>query len=146
MAEFEPIEIINNSTEIIEDSNNTEVIEDKPIEIVDRRKLRKGMKKTVEDAPPVEKIDKRKILRALWRTTILEDGTTKYNNKPCDPLYFKKYYDEKRKEKEATVITCELCQRKIAGGHILRHQRSNNCKKIYNQSLIPDEKPSDKLI
>ena len=30
MAEIEPIEIIN---------NNTEIIEDKPIEIIDRRKL-----------------------------------------------------------------------------------------------------------
>ena len=104
----------------------------------------KKIKKLEEE--PVEKIDKRKILRALWRTTILEDGTTKYNSKPCDPLYFKKYYDEKRKEKEATAITCELCQRQIACGHILRHQRSNICKKNYNLSLITDEKPSDKLI
>ena len=104
------------------------------------------MKKIEEDAPPVEKIDKRKILRALWRTTILEDGTTKYNNKPCDPLYFKKYYDEKRKEQEATVITCELCQRKVACGHILRHQRSNICKKNYNLRLITDEKLEEKLI
>ena len=66
------IEIINHNPEIIEDSNNTEIIEDKPIEIIDRRKL---LKKVEEDAPPVEKNDKRKILRALWRTTILEDGT-----------------------------------------------------------------------
>ena len=103
-------------------------------------------KKIEDDAPPVEKIDRRKILRALWRTTTLEDGTTKCNKKPCDPLYYKKYYDEKRKEKELTVITCELCQRKIACGHSLRHQRSNICKKIYNQSIITDETPSEKLI
>ena len=36
MAEMEPIEIIN---------NNTEITEDKPIEIIDRRTLRKGIKK-----------------------------------------------------------------------------------------------------
>ena len=42
------IEIINNNTEIIEDSNNTEII--------DRRKLRKGIKNTEEDSPPVEKM------------------------------------------------------------------------------------------
>ena len=36
MAEIEPIEIIN---------NNTEIIEDKPIEIIDRRKLKKKQKK-----------------------------------------------------------------------------------------------------
>ena len=112
-----------------------------PLKLLIAEHLEKALtkNKTVEDAPPVEKID-----RALWRTTTLEDGTTKYNKKPCDPLYFKKYYDEKRKEKEATIITCELCQRKIACGHILRHQRSNICEKIYNQSLITDETPSEK--
>ena len=36
MAEIETIEIIN---------NNPEIIEDKPIEIIDRRKLRKGILK-----------------------------------------------------------------------------------------------------
>jgi len=53
MAEIEPIEIIN---------NNLEIIEDKPIDIIDRRKITN--KKVEEDASPVEKIDKRKILRA----------------------------------------------------------------------------------
>ena len=94
----------------------------------------------------MEKIDKRKILRAPWRTTILEDGTIKYNNKPCDPLYYNKYYDEKRKAIDGALVACELCQRKITSGHILRHQRSNICKKNYNQSLTTDEKPSEKLI
>ena len=125
MAEFEPIEIINNNPEIIE--------------IIDRRKIKKVK------LEPVEKIDKRKILRVLWRTTILEDGTKKYNNKPCDPLYFKKYYDEKRKEKESIVITCELCHRSVACGHILRHQRGNICEKNYNLRLNTDEKPEEKL-
>ena len=126
MAEIESIEIINNP------------------EIIDRRKIKK-VKKVVEEEP-VEKIDKRKILRALWRTTILEDGTKKYNNKPCDPLYFKKYYDEKRKEKESIVITCELCERRVACGHIHRHHRSNICKQNYNLRLNTDEKPEEKLI
>ena len=96
MAEIEPIEIINNNPEIIE------IIEDKPEiinnnpEIIDRRKIKKN-KKIEEDTPSVEKNDKRKILRAPWRTTILEDGTIKYNIKPCDPLYYQKYYDEKGK-------------------------------------------------
>jgi hypothetical protein len=133
MAEIEPIEIIN----------NPEIIEDKPIEIFDRRKIKKI--KNVEEEP-VEKIDKRKILRALWRTTILEDGTKKYNNKPCDPLYFKKYYDEKRKAIDGAIITCELCHREVTSGHIQRHQRSNICKKNYNLRLLTDEKPSEKLI
>ena len=76
-----------------------EIIEDKPIEIIDRRKIKKIKKVVEEDTPPVEKNDKRKILRAPWRTTILENGDIKYSKKPCDPLYYQKYYDEKRKEK-----------------------------------------------
>ena len=79
MTEIESTEIINNP-EIIE------IIEDKPIEIIDRRKIKKIKK--VEDTPSVEKIDKRKIFRTPWRTTILPEGTKKYNDRPCDPLYF----------------------------------------------------------
>ena len=141
MTEIVPIEIINNNPEIIE------IIEDKPIEIIDRRKIEKIKKVEEEDTtPPVEKIDKRKILRAPWRTTILEDGTIKYSKKPCDPLYYQKYYDEKRKEKEAIDITCEFCYRRVACGHILRHQRSIICKKNYNLRLNTDEKPEEKSI
>jgi hypothetical protein len=139
------IEIINNNTEII--SNNTEIInnnfEDKPI--IDRRRIKK-IKKVEEDIQPVEKIDKRTIKRAPWRTTILEDGTIKYNDRPCDPLYFKKYYDEKRKAIDGAIITCQLCQREVTSGHIHRHQRSNICKKYYNLRLNTDEKPSENTI
>ena len=131
MAEIESIEIIN---------NNPEIIEDKPI--IDRRKIKKN-KKVEEETPSVEKIDKRKILRTPWRTTILEDGTKKYNDRPCDPLYFKKYYDEKRKAIDGAIITCQLCNRQVTSGHIHRHQRSNICKK---NSLNTDEKPSEKTI
>ena len=137
MAEIEPIEIIENNPEIIQ------IIEDKPI--IDRRKIKK-IKKVEEDVPPVEKIDKRKILRTPWRTTTLPDGTIKYNDRPCDPLYFKKYYDEKRKAIDGAIITCQLCKREVTSGHIHRHQRSNICKKNYNLRLNTDEKPEEKLI
>jgi len=140
MTEIKPIEIINNNTEII--SNNTEIIndnfEDKPI--IDRRRIKK-IKKVEEE--PVEKIDKRKILRAPWRTTILENGTKKYNDKPLDPNYFKKNYDEKRKGMETKVIICELCNRRVTSGHIRRHQRSNICKK---NCMNTDENPTEKII
>ena len=132
MAEIESIEIIENNPEIIQ------IIEDKPIEIIDRRKK---IKKVEEE--PVEKIDKRKILRTPWRTTILPDGTKKYNDRPCDPLYFKKYYDEKRKAIDGAIITCQLCNRHVTSGHIHRHQRSNICKK---NRLNTDEKPSENTI
>ena len=133
MAEIESIEIIENNPEIIQ------TIEDKPIEIIDRRK-----KKVVEE--PVEKIDKRKIKRALWRYITLEDGTKQYNKHPCDPLYYKKYYAEKRKAIDGAIITCELCQREVTSGHIHRHQRSNICKKYYNLRLNTDEKPSENTV
>ena len=132
MAEIESIEIIENNPEIIQ------IIEDKPI---DRRKKNKKV-----EEEPVEKIDKRKIERALWRYITLEDGTKKYNKHPCDPLYYKKYYDEKRKAIDGTIITCELCQREVTSGHIHRHPRSNICKKNYNLRLLTDEKPSEKTI
>ena len=70
----------------------------------------------------------------------------KYNDRPCDPLYFKKYYDEIRKEKEQTVITCELCERRVTCGRIHRHKKTNICKKYYNLRLNTDEKPEEKLI
>ena len=129
MAEIESIEIIN---------NNPEIIEDKPIEIIDRRKKNKEV---VEE--PVEKIDKRKIKTAPWRYITLEDGTIKYNKNPCDPLYYKTYYDEKRKAIDGAIITCQLCNRQVTSGHIHRHQRSNICKK---NRLNTDEKPSEKTI
>ena len=141
MAEIESI-VIEDKPEIIqiiEDKPIIEINEDKPI---DRRKIKK-IKKVEEETPSVEKIDKRKILRTPWRTTILPDGTKKYNDRPCDPLYFKKYYDEKRKAIDGAIITCQLCQREVTSGHIHRHQRSNICKK---NSLNTDEKPSEKTI
>ena len=138
MTEIESIEIINNNPEIIIEDKPIEIIEDKPI---DRRRKNKKV-----EEEPVDKIDKRKILRAPWRTTILEDGTKKYNDRPCDPLYFKKYYDEIRKEKEHTVITCELCERRVTCGRIHRHKKTNICKKYYNLRLNTDEKPEEKLI
>ena len=82
-----------------------------------------------------EKVDKRKIKRAPWRTITNEDGTTKYNSKPNDPDYFKKYWHEKRCEKESTVITCERCQKKFTFGHLARHLKSNYCIKRYNEKM-----------
>ena len=53
-----------------------------------------------------------------------------------DPLYFSKYYDEKRREKEGQIICCDKCLRNITAGHIIRHQKTNFCNKIYNENLI----------
>ena len=75
--------------------------------------------------------------RAPWRTITLDDGTTKYNSKPFDPEYFKKYYIEKRKESESLIITCERCGRSHTTGHTTRHQKSKYCVKKYNEQIIP---------
>ena len=82
------------------------------------------------------KVDRRKILRAEWRTTILEDGSKKYNKKPLDPLYFSKYYDKIRKEKEGAVVCCDRCNRTTTLGHMIRHQKSQYCVKRYNENII----------
>ena len=55
MVEIESIEIIN---------NNPEIIEDKPIEIIDRRRIKK-IKKVEEDIPPVEKLIKEQLKEHL---------------------------------------------------------------------------------
>jgi len=78
-----------------------------------------------------EKIDRRKIIRASWRHK--PDGT--YNDKPNDPLYFQKYWNEKRKEKESTVIICDKCQKKFTFGHLTRHLKSNYHIKRCNQQI-----------
>ena len=83
-----------------------------------------------------EKVDKRRIKRAPWRTTILEDGTIKYNDKPNDPEYFKKYWSEKRRDVESTVVVCERCQKKCTAGHLTRHLKSNYCIKRYNEQMV----------
>ena len=89
----------------------------------------------IKEVLPVQKIDRRKILKAEWRTIVLEDGTVKYNSKPNDPLYFSKYYDSK-KEKESIIICCEKCNRFIAQGHKIRHEKSIICNKRYNENLL----------
>ena len=83
-----------------------------------------------------EKIDRRKIKRAPWRTIENEDGTTKYNSKPNDPDYFKKYWNEKRRDVESNVIICERCQKKFTQGHLTRHLKSTYCIKRYNEQVI----------
>ena len=85
---------------------------------------------------PIKKIDRRTIKRAPWRTTVNEDGTIKYNDKPNDPDYQKKYWLEKRKELDSTIIVCQCCGRNIALGHKTRHQKTKYCIKRSNAKLL----------
>ena len=88
------------------------------------------------DEVPVEKVDGRKIKRTPWRTITLEDGTTKYDSKPNDPDYFKKYYHEKRKFNDAVKIKCEYCDKCYTKGHKARHEKSNHCIKAQNDKIV----------
>ena len=81
-------------------------------------------------------VDRRKIKRAPWRTITLEDGTTKYNSKPNDPEYFKKYYDEKRKFHDATQLTCEYCNKCFSRVHKARHEKSKYCIKARSEKTV----------
>ncbi len=82
------------------------------------------------------KIDRRKILRTPWRTTVDENGNVKYNDKPLDPDYFKKYWIAKRQFKDAERYVCECCDKEIAYGHKARHQKTTYCLKRRNDKMV----------
>ena len=64
----------------------------------------------------------------------LPDG--KYNAKPLDPEYFKKYYHEAKQPKE-----CEMCGKIIASGsHMKRHRDSNKCMLVQLKKRFEQEK------
>ncbi len=87
---------------------------------------------TSETMPEItQPTDRRKIRRALWRWN--EDGT--YNDKPNDPLYFKKYYAEKRRFYDATQIPCQYCNKLITLGHKARHEKTKSCIKMKNEKM-----------
>ena len=90
---------------------------------------------TIQTNEPItEKIDRRKIKRAPWRTTVLEDGTLKYNDKPNDPHYHRKYWHAKRKDTMCSKINCEICGASISKAHLLRRkQTTKKCVEMQNQ-------------
>ena len=71
-----------------------------------------------------EKIDRRTIKRAPWRTTVLEDGTVKYNDKPNDPHYHAKYYHAKRRIILCSPVNCEICGATVSKAHLTRHKQT----------------------
>ena len=84
-------------------------------------------------------IDRRTIKLAPWRTTVLEDGTIKYNDKPNDPDYFRKYWHAKRKLIANLKLECEYCHKLTMKRHYERHQQRKSCIEAKNklmQSLV----------
>ena len=64
----------------------------------------------------------------------LPDG--KYNAKPLDPEYFKKFYHEAKQPKE-----CEMCGKIIASGsHMKRHRDSNKCMLVQLKKRFAQDK------
>ncbi len=83
-----------------------------------------------------ERIDHRKIKRALWRTTINEDGTTTYNNKPLDPHYHRNYWHAKRKIILQSKINCDICGSIVSKAHLTRHKKTAiKCAKLQNENM-----------
>lgn len=89
---------------------------------------------TQPETQPV-KIDRRTIKRAPWRTTVLEDGTIKYNDKPNDPDYFRKYWNTKRKFIANAKFECEYCHQLTMKRHYARHQQRKSCIEAKNKLM-----------
>ena len=53
----------------------------------------------------------------------------KYNGKPLDPEYYKKYYISKLKQN----VCCSICGKCTNIAHIRRHERSAFCLKVKYQ-------------
>jgi hypothetical protein len=93
-----------------------------------------------------ENIDSENIIKAqivaifkngkLWTPPATSKRTNPetgiYNNKPNDPEYFNKYYNEKNR----VPVVCPHCTCMVPKLTLLRHMRSNKCKKKANLKII----------
>ena len=94
------------------ESNNIEINEIKPTEATEIKPKRKYKKR--------KDIGMKREIRTPWRHK--PDGT--YNNTPISESYFRDYYHKKLSG------ICPFCNKEGVTAHMLRHQRSNKCKKI----------------
>lgn len=90
---------------------------------------------TEPEATPAKPIDRRTIKRTPWRTTLKEDGTIKYNDKPNYPDYFKKYWHAKRKFIANVKINSEYCNKLTYQRHYERHQQRKSCIEAKNRLM-----------
>ena len=85
----------------------------------------------------IEIIKKQRVKKAPWRTTVNEDGSIKYNDKPLDPEYHNKYYHEKRKTILCSKVTCDICGSIVSKVHLPRHKQSTKiCIKKQNERIV----------
>ena len=101
---------------------------------IDNAKIKIPRVKKPRNLEPKEKIKTgRKTGMILTPHRHLENG--KYDNKPNDPEYFKKYYMEVLR----CPYECEVCGRVIASKSKLKvHQNSNYCRTIASLKDVPN--------
>ena len=98
--------------------------------------------------PEIPEQSKKRIYVAREECTRYDEVTGKYNFKPLDPEYFKKYY-QAHKEK----TKCEICGKTTGKFKMYRHLKSQKCLRASNMNrlLTPDKikemnEPSDNTI
>ena len=78
----------------------------------------------------------RRVNGKLWIPPITSKRTNPetgiYNNKPNDPEYFNKYYNEKNR----VPVECPQCACMIPKLTLPRHMRSNKCKKMAKKIIV----------
>lgn len=93
---------------------------------------------TIESENIIEQqTKKQRTKRAPWRTTVHDDGTITYNNKPIDPEYHNKYYHKKRRAILCSKVCCDLCGSILSKAQLTRHkQTSKKCGKKQNERIV----------
>jgi hypothetical protein len=133
----------NNNNNNINIESNTETQEPVKKETRGRKKIPDELKKPKKEKPKKEKRVKpdkevervpRKKGRPVGTITKPErykpDG--KYDKKPNDPEWSKKYYDQYASQ----ILTCEICGIACVRHNFVRHQRSMFCKTTREQQQM----------
>ena len=104
------------------ESNNIEINEIKPTEATEIKPKRKPYKKRKDIGIKRVLVPKPRSPETAWRHN--PDGT--YNNNPSSESYFRDYYHKKL----SGISICPFCNKEGVTANMLRHQKSNKCKKI----------------
>ena len=80
---------------------------------------------------PIPTVETKRKHKPRTTNRFREDGT--YDNKPCDPNYFRDYYRNKLSIKTA----CDICGKEVTKARLRTHKQSAVCQVFayYNDSL-----------
>jgi hypothetical protein len=84
----------------------------------------------------IETVIEIKRTRGRPKTLFRHLPNDRYNDKPLDKDYFKKYYLVHKKSKISEKIQCELCGRQSCKINLIKHQKSNICRNIQENNKI----------